>query len=275
MMKGAPGSGEVEVRVPVPAGTRGAAVEVDFRPGGLACRVAGQDVLAGEYGRLVRSEECFWSLEDGPEDGGEAARALVVTLLKLSPAEQWENLFEEELPGEADLSVTAKTFFDVSVGGEFAGRVVFGLYGRQTPRTCENFRCLCTGEAGEGDSGKALHYEGCAFHRVIPGFMCQGGDITRGDGTGGDSIFGERFEDEDFAARHDRGGLLSMANAGPDTNGSQFFITTAPTPHLDGAHVVFGEVLEGLDVVQRMEACGSASGELSEKVVIEKCGELK
>ena len=161
-----------------------------------------------------------------------------------------------------------KVFFDMQIGDDKPGRIVMQIRKDVVPKTAQNFIELCTGKPGFG-------YKGCPFHRVIPGFMCQGGDITRGDGTGGDSIFGERFEDEDFAARHDRRGLLSMANAGPDTNGSQFFITTAPTPHLDGAHVVFGEVVEGLDVVERIEACGSASGELSQEVKIAKCGELK
>merc|ERR1712083_1138392 len=126
-----------------------------------------------------------------------------------------------------------------------------------------------------GKSGKPLHYKGCSFHRIIPEFMCQGGDFTNGDGTGGESIYGEKFEDENFKIKHTKPGLLSMANAGKATNGSQFFLTVKETPHLDGKHVVFGEVPEGYDkVVKPMEEVGSASGSTSKKVVIEDCGVL-
>jgi peptidylprolyl isomerase len=143
-----------------------------------------------------------------------------------------------------------------------------------TPKTAENFRALCTGENGMGTSGVPLHFKGSSFHRIIPEFMCQGGDFTRGNGTGGESIYGMKFADENFTLKHTTPGLLSMANAGPNTNGSQFFLTTVATPWLDGKHVVFGSVVEGMDVVSAMEQVGSRSGQTSEPVVIADCGQL-
>lgn len=167
-----------------------------------------------------------------------------------------------------------KVFFDMTIGGEPAGRIVFELRADIAPKTAENFRALCTGEKGIGKAGKPLHYKGSKFHRVIPEFMCQGGDFTNGNGTGGESIYGDSFEDENFELRHNVPGLLSMANRGPNTNGSQFFITTALTPWLNGKHVVFGKVIEGMDVVQIIEAQGSRSGATAEEIVIADCGQL-
>jgi len=168
-----------------------------------------------------------------------------------------------------------RVFFDVEVGGSPIGRVTMELYSDLVPKTAENFRCLCTGEKGIGKSGKPLHYKGSIFHRVIKQFMIQGGDFTAGDGTGGESIYGAKFEDEAFPKKHDKPFLLSMANAGPNTNGSQFFVTTVPTPHLDGKHVVFGEVLNGKSVVRQIENLPTASGDKPSKdAVIADCGEL-
>lgn len=168
------------------------------------------------------------------------------------------------------MSTNVKVFFDVHFAEtDTTERVVMELFNDVTPKTAENFRQLCTGEPGFG-------YKGSKFHRIIPNFMIQGGDFTNGNGTGGKSIYGNKFVDENFKLKHTAPGILSMANAGPNTNGSQFFITTIVTDWLDGKHVVFGKVVEGMDVVKKIEACGSQSGRVAagKEVTIADCGQL-
>lgn len=172
------------------------------------------------------------------------------------------------------MAANPKVALDVTIGGEPAGTITIELFADVVPKTAENFRALCTGEMGMGKSGKPLAYAGSTFHRIIPGFMIQGGDFTRGNGTGGESIYGEKFEDENFKLKHFGPGTLSMANAGPNTNGSQFFITVADTSWLDGKHVVFGKVVDGMDVLKKMEAQGSRAGTTQSEVKLAACKQL-
>jgi len=161
----------------------------------------------------------------------------------------------------------SQVFFDIAIGGQPAGKIVFQLEDSITPKTAKNFRELCTGQNGYG-------YAGSIFHRVIPQFMLQGGDFTNHNGTGGKSIYGEKFADENFQLKHTQPYLLSMANAGKNTNGSQFFITTVPCPWLDGKHVVFGHAVEGQDLIKKIEGFGSQSGKTKQKIEITNSGEM-
>ena len=179
---------------------------------------------------------------------------------------------QEPSPAQEVQSKNVQVFFEIAIDGTREGRIEFELFADIVPRTAENFRCLCTGEMGRSQKTKQrLSFEGSVFHRIIPSFMCQGGDFTRGDGTGGESIYGDKFADENFKLKHKKG-CLSMANSGPNTNGSQIFICTDAPSHLDGKHVVFGQVSSGYDIVEVMEALGSRSGRVSKKITIMSCG---
>ncbi|GAB5590743.1 hypothetical protein Unana1_05643 [Umbelopsis nana] len=174
------------------------------------------------------------------------------------------------------MPINPRVFFDIDIDGQRVGRIVFELFADEVEKTAENFRALCTGEMGLGKvSNMPLHYRGSIFHRVIKGFMCQGGDFTRRNGSGGESIYGAAFPDENFKRKHTTQGLLSMANRGPNTQSSQFFITTRPTPHLDGKHVVFGRVVSGYDIVETIENQPvDQNSRPLQLVMIANCGEL-
>lgn len=194
------------------------------------------------------------------------------SLLADNPSQELELTFTT---GGIMSVINPRAFFDITIGGEKAGRIVMELRKDVVPKTVANFVSLCKNEGNPKLDGDAYGFKGCSFHRIIPGFMCQGGDFTNGDGTGGKSIYGRNFADENFELKHTGPGILSMANAGPNTNGSQFFICTVPTPFLDGKHVVFGQVESGMDVVRMMESVGSQSGRTNAKVVIANSGILE
>ncbi len=170
--------------------------------------------------------------------------------------------------------ITSRVYFDIDINSRPAGRIVMGLYGNVVPKTVENFATLCEGSKTDPRSGRRLAYAGSSFHRIIPNFMLQGGDFTAHNGTGGLSIYGHKFNDENFALKHAGPGVLSMANSGRNTNGSQFFICTQKTSWLDGKHVVFGVVEEGFDLVKRIESYGSSSGRPSARIAIRSAGIL-
>jgi len=166
-------------------------------------------------------------------------------------------------------------FLDIAIGTKPIGRIELVLDATAAPRTCENFRSLCTGERVSPSTKKPLHFKNSSFHRVIPGFMAQGGDFTNHNGTGGESIYASgKFKDENLSTTHHEPGILSMANSGPNTNGSQFFLLFEAAPHLDGKHVAFGRILSGLDVLKKIEDVGTASGITSSAVLITDSGQL-
>ncbi|MEW5301586.1 MAG: hypothetical protein WDW36_004437 [Sanguina aurantia] len=262
---------EVFIQVPVASSTKGRDVKLEVHPKRLQLRVEGATVLEGslvDCGEIV-VDDCFWTMESGSDDSPQ--RVLITLCKKEMGYQSWTTLLEEDVP---DMAITHRVYMQLEAGGKALGRVAIGLYGNAAPRTVENFVALCKGDGGVGGMGKALSFSGCNFHRIIPGFMVQGGDITNGDGTGGDSIFGPTFEDENLKLKHDGAGVLAMANAGKDTNSSQFYITLAAQPHLDGKHVVFGKVEAGMELVRRLESMGSSDGTPKQAVRVVSCGEL-
>ena len=258
---------DIVITVQLPADTTRKDIDVKMFKDHITLNIAGvsEPAIGGDFPWNVDLEGSYWEKEDD---------TLLIYLEKEEAYDPWEFVFESDLPEPGDTTVTDKVYFDMEINGKEAGRVVMGLYGNHVPKTTENFRALCTGEKGEGKAGKPLHYKDSCFHRIIPGFMCQGGDFTAANGTGGESIYGEKFEDEAFGVDHDKPFLLSMANSGPNSNGSQFFITTKECAHLDKKHVVFGEVLEGSDVVLAMEEKGSPEGYPKAQVTVVSCGQL-
>ncbi|KAJ9189587.1 hypothetical protein P3X46_000861 [Hevea brasiliensis] len=182
---------------------------------------------------------------------------------------------KDEEKVEEVYEITHRVYLDIDIDEQRLGRIVIGLYGQVVPKTVENFRALCTGGKGKSKSGKVLHYKGTPLHRIVSGFMIQGGDIVYGDGRGSDSIYGNTFGDENFKIKHSHAGVVSMVNSGSDSNGSQFFITTVKASWLDGEHVVFGKVIQGMDTVYAIEGgAGTYSGKPRKKVVIADCGEI-
>ncbi|KAK9051922.1 hypothetical protein SSX86_028550 [Deinandra increscens subsp. villosa] len=195
--------------------------------------------------------------------------SLLVFVFFSSFSRQEEGIVEEVY------EITQRVFLDVDIDKQRLGRIIIGLYGEVVPKTVENFRFLCTGELGNSSRGTLLHYKGTPFHRIIPGFMIQGGDIVHRDGRGNESIYGGTFRDENFKIKQSHPGMVAMVNSGPDSNGSQFFITTVKAYWLDGEHVVFGKVIEGMDNVYVIEgSAGTYSGKPRKKVVISDSGEI-
>ena len=167
-----------------------------------------------------------------------------------------------------------RVWLGITIDGGFIGRVVIELFQDKAPKTCANFKVLCTGEQGVGRSGAKLHYKGCKFHRIIPHFIVQSGDFISNDGSQSESIYGQKFDDENFVVKHSEPGIVSMANSGRNSNGSQFFITLVRAPWLDGRHVAFGKVIEGMEIIDKIQAAGTSSGAPRQNIVISDCGEL-
>ncbi|CAG0916092.1 unnamed protein product [Notodromas monacha] len=218
------------------------------------------------YGRPVWSEDS-WLKEHAGATLGKTVEADAEEDENIAVKPDEEKATESDEPKAKKMKPNPQVYFDLKIDGKPAGRITILLRDDIVPRTAENFRSLCTHEHGFG-------FEGAKFHRIIPGFMVQGGDITNGDGTGGKSVYGRKFEDENFLLKHTGPGIVSMANSGPNSNSSQFFITLNKTEWLDNKHVVFGQVLSGMEIVRKLEKCGSKSGKTSTVCIVGRCGEI-
>jgi len=269
--------GYVIVDVPIPDAIKSKDIAYKMDAKNLTLGIKGQKPYIDNEPLTATcyEDDSTWEIDTFPGKG----RCVRVTLRKCKP-DSWEFLLKRDNK-PPDLTFTSKCFFDISAGGEALGRVVFGLYGNVTPKTCENFRALCTGEKGMSKNcAVPYHYKGVKFHRVVKGFMMQGGDFAMQNGSGGESIWGKKFKDEKdgLKGRHDARGVVAMGNTGKNSNGSQFFITFAPCKQLDGKHVVFGKVVEGMSVIDKVEAVAVPPGGVTEEptvpVVIADCGAL-
>ena len=261
------GSLDVRIEIPLPPDTPRGDITVRILPDTLAVAIVGleSDALVGTLPSPVDVDGCFWEKEGD---------AVVVFIEKRSATPKWEFLLESDLPKPGDTTVTTRVFMDITINGEPTGRITFGLFGKQVPKTCENFRALCAGNFGVSKSGTALHFKGTCFHRIVPGHAVEGGDITTQNGTGGESIYGTVFDDEGCGIAHDQPYLLSMASGGKNANGSRFVVTAALAPERDNKNVVFGRVIDGVEVVTAMEQKGTAEGKPRAQVAIAECGEL-
>lgn len=263
---------ELTLLVPVGADVRAKEVQMFLTSQALKVVVRGAELVSGEFFLHVKPDDSMWELEAAPSGG----KQLRIGVSKLRPNMLWDCLFLSEV----DDSITHRVYMDIAIGGLGAGRVVFGLHGNACPRTCENFRCLCTGERGSVKVSKKqtvrLNYEGCRFHRVVPGFLVQGGDVTHSlSGAGGYSIYGETFADENFKIKHTGAGQLLMAGFGySDNSQSQFAVALDHIKEFESKHVIFGKVLEGMGVLRAMELEGSGDGFTLRPIVISACGEL-
>jgi len=247
-------------------------VSAGSRPGGVTSSATGKGSASDTFKKLQQEEAERARFAKEYEEREQREREHKLQEDQEAKSEQLEkSRLQEERRGRPNPEVFLKVEIRDHKGVVAKGRMDFELYADVAPKTAENFRCLCTGE-----KGSRLSFAKTLFHRIIPGFMAQGGDITNGDGTGGISIYGAHFKDESFERRHERPGVLSMANCGRDTNNSQFFVLFKSAPHLDRKHVVFGHLIgEEHQILKRIEACGSESGTVKGEVEIVDCGEIK